>query len=205
MVVYKLLERFPLAYEFSFRVVHFPTWRKRFAAILPHLSPGRTLEIGCGTGNSSKVILGGNPDIIHLDINPRYLCFARKRGVDDLVLGDGCCLPFLSGSFAQVVVIDAFHHIFDSDVLFREAHRVLEEGGRMIVFDPVFTRPAENAWVCDIGDGPIWKHTVERFREKIGVLSRGRFREVGFERSRRPSLLNAALGMTDAICVLKKR
>jgi ubiquinone/menaquinone biosynthesis C-methylase UbiE len=166
---------------------------------------GKTLEVGCGTGKSSEVLRLSRAGMFHLDINRRYLEQARQRRVDNLVLGDGCCLPFRSSCLDQVLVVDAFHHIFNLGGLFAEVHRVLRRGGRFIVFDPVFKKRAENAWVCDIGDGPIWKHTIYAFHEKIGKLASGRFKELAFEESHHLSVLNTVFGTTDALCVLEKK
>ncbi len=204
MVIYKLLTRFPLLYELTFTLYHFPTLKNRFSVIHPYLLPGKTLEIGCGTGKSSEVLLSKNPNMVHLDINRRYLQLARTKNIKNIVLGNGCCLPFKSNSLDQVVLVDAFHHIFNLDMLFQEVHRALKKKGRFIVLDPVHTRPVENAWGCDIVDGPIWKHTVEMFRKKVQSLSEKRFKEIVFMKSQKLSTINAVSGTTDVVYALEK-
>jgi ubiquinone/menaquinone biosynthesis C-methylase UbiE len=45
-------------------------------------------------------------------------------------------LPFASGTFARVIMVDAFHHVFDQAETLRELWRVTQPGGRILLIEP---------------------------------------------------------------------
>jgi SAM-dependent methyltransferase len=85
--------------------------------------PGRTLELGGGTGN----LKGWLSDIVTTDIQ-----FAPWLDA----VADAQRLPFVDNSFANLVMFDVLHHIERPLHFLREAARVLEPGGRLIVLEP---------------------------------------------------------------------
>lgn len=88
--------------------------------------PGRTLEIGGGSGNLKDYA----PDVVSTDILPApwldAVCDAQR-------------LPFASDSFANLVLFDVLHHLERPVRFFAEAERVLEPGGRLIFCEPAIT------------------------------------------------------------------
>jgi SAM-dependent methyltransferase len=88
--------------------------------------PGRTLEIGGGSGNL-KEHLG---DVISTDIVP-------SPWLD--VAADAQALPFTAESFSNIVGVDVLHHIERPQLFFEEADRVLRPGGRIIFMEPAIT------------------------------------------------------------------
>lgn len=88
--------------------------------------PGRTLEIGGGSGNLKDYA----PDVVSTDILPApwldAVCDAQR-------------LPFAGRSFANIVLVDVLHHVERPARFFAEAARVLEPGGRLIFCDPAIT------------------------------------------------------------------
>ena len=48
-------------------------------------------------------------------------------------------LPFASGPLANIVMVDVLHHLEFPIRFFREAARVLEEGGRVLMVEPAIT------------------------------------------------------------------
>jgi len=91
-----------------------------------HRRPGRTLEIGGGSGNLKDFA----PDVVSTDIIPvpwlDAVCNAHF-------------LPFADGSFANIVLFDVLHHLERPARFFAEAERVLEPGGRLIFCEPAIT------------------------------------------------------------------
>jgi len=85
--------------------------------------PGRTLELGGGTGN----LKGWLADIVSTDIQ-----FAPWLDA----VADAQRLPFPDGAFGNIVMFDVLHHIERPLLFLREAARVLEPGGRLIVLEP---------------------------------------------------------------------
>lgn len=95
-------------------------WYRDMAA---WLVPGRTVEIGGGSGNLKEYASGvWCTDVVTLP------------WLDAVV--DAQHLPFQSGSLANLVLFDAFHHLEQVALFFDEALRVLPAGGRIIIMDP---------------------------------------------------------------------
>ncbi|MDO8358303.1 MAG: class I SAM-dependent methyltransferase [Nitrospirota bacterium] len=87
------------------------------------LQPGRTLEVGGGTGNLKEFA----PSVVCTDI-------VSLPWLDAVV--DAQRLPFTSGSFANIVLVDTMHHLENIRYFFDEALRILQPGGRIIIMDP---------------------------------------------------------------------
>lgn len=94
--------------------------RWRIGAVRPHLA-GRLLDIGCGTNQLVRAHGQG----VGVDVFP-------WEGAD-LVVDDTAHLPFADGEFATVTIIAALNHIPNRREVLREAHRLLEPGGRIVL------------------------------------------------------------------------
>ena len=88
--------------------------------------PGRTLEIGGGSGNLKDYA----PDVVSTDI-------LHVPWLDAVC--DAQRLPFAAGSFANIVLVDVVHHLERPVRFFAEAERVLAPGGRLIFCEPAIT------------------------------------------------------------------
>lgn len=88
--------------------------------------PGRTLEIGGGTGNLKQFL----PDIVSTDIQ-------HAPWLD--TVADAQRLPFRDGSFHNIVMFDVLHHLERPGMFLSEATRLLVPGGRVIVMEPGMT------------------------------------------------------------------
>ncbi|MCW5774264.1 MAG: class I SAM-dependent methyltransferase, partial [Rhodospirillaceae bacterium] len=88
--------------------------------------PGRTLEIGGGSGNLKERVA----DTVSTDI-----LFAPWL---DAVC-DAQRLPFATDSFSNIVFVDVLHHIERPVLFLREATRVLMPGGRLVFCEPAIT------------------------------------------------------------------
>ena len=88
--------------------------------------PGRTVEIGGGSGNFRSFA----PEALSLDIVPSPWL--------DLV-ADAQALPFADHSVKNLVMVDVLHHIEFPLRFLREASRVLVPGGRVIAVEPGIT------------------------------------------------------------------
>lgn len=94
------------------------------------LAPGRTLEIGAGSGNL-KEYMG---DLIATDVVP-------APWLD--IVTDAHTLPFADASLANIVGFDVVHHLEHPRRFFLEADRVLAPGGRVILVEPAMTPVSE--------------------------------------------------------------
>lgn len=85
--------------------------------------PGTTLELGAGGGNFKEF----KPDTISSDIDfsPWLdLCF------------DAHHMPFREGEVGNIVMVDVLHHLADPVLFLKDAARVLEKGGRVVLLEP---------------------------------------------------------------------
>ena len=88
--------------------------------------PGRTLEIGGGSGNLKNFV----PEVVSTDI-------LSAPWLD--AVADAQRLPFAAGAFDNVVLFDVLHHIERPRMFLDEAARVLRPGGRIVMVEPAIT------------------------------------------------------------------
>ena len=96
---------------------------KWFRMINDAIRPGKTLEIGGGSGNLKEYF--GDAVISDIIYTPWM----------DVVL-DAHQLPFKDGSFDNIVLLDVLHHLVSPVFFFNEAGRVLKPRGRIILIEP---------------------------------------------------------------------
>jgi SAM-dependent methyltransferase len=104
----------------------------------------RILDVGCGAANMTHH-LQHYGQVVGVDNNPRPLEVARQRGLDAYE-GTADQLPFESGQFDLVALLDTVEHVPAEGRVFEECRRVLrdpspergEPGGRLLVTVPAF-------------------------------------------------------------------
>jgi SAM-dependent methyltransferase len=94
-----------------------------FKEIAFYLSPGISVEIGCGIGRMKCVI----PDLFSIDI--------VKTPWTDIV-GDAHQLAVKSKSISNIILFDVLHHLPYPLKFLSDAFRALRAGGRLIIIDP---------------------------------------------------------------------
>jgi len=98
-------------------------YSKWYGLIKEALRPGRTLELGGGSGNLNDFL----PEAITSDI-----VFAPWL---DAVI-DAHAIPFKEESLDNIVLFDVLHHLAAPAVFFHEVERVLRPKGRAIMMEP---------------------------------------------------------------------
>lgn len=101
-------------------------------------SPGRVLDIGCGTGALLEQLQPRSREAWGIDNSREALQFCRKRGLTNLVLADATRLPFVSDYFDLVTAIGIIEHVRDDEALLFQIRRVLKPGGALILLTSSF-------------------------------------------------------------------
>ena len=110
------------------------------------LRPGMSvLDVATGTGLVARAALAllGGAGVVGLDPSRGMLEQARRALGAPLVQGRGECLPFASARFDALTMGYALRHVPDLLAAFREYHRVLRPGGRLLVLE--ISRPRSRA------------------------------------------------------------
>ena len=95
-------------------------WYKQIVA---DLAPGKTVELGAGTGNFQEF----KKDVITSDID-------QHAWLD--MNFDAHATPFKDNEIGNLVLIDVLHHLADPIKFLKEARRVLAPGGRIVMIEP---------------------------------------------------------------------
>lgn len=96
---------------------------------------GPVLDLGCGTGELSRMI-SENARVIGVDQSPRVLEAARALCPSgEFRLGEISHLPLRNEETDAVVASMVLHHLPEPLQGLREANRVLARGGRLVVAD----------------------------------------------------------------------
>jgi ubiquinone/menaquinone biosynthesis C-methylase UbiE len=96
------------------------------------------LEVGCGGGRVTAFIAEKAENLIAIDPDEGCIAKAREniRGVDFRV-GSGEALDFEGGSFDLVIFTMSLHHHGDCEMALKEARRVLDKSGQLLILEPV--------------------------------------------------------------------
>ncbi|MFC1727325.1 class I SAM-dependent methyltransferase [Patescibacteria group bacterium] len=97
------------------------------------------LDLGCGQGTFTEVVVGKEKTIVGVDIDQKELAQAEKKGFyQKLVKADARHLPFKNKEFQSVLSNSVLEHVKDLKPVLKEIHRVLAKSGTL-----VFTAPSE--------------------------------------------------------------
>ena len=121
---------------------------------LIRLQPRRILDLGAGTGEFSKALLGRyrKADVVALDLALNMLRRARARGgwfrKPACVCADAECLPFAAGRFDFIFSNLMLQWCMDLEPVFTELRRVLAPGGLLLFtsFGPDTLRELRSSW-----------------------------------------------------------
>jgi SAM-dependent methyltransferase len=107
---------------------------RAFADILqPWLAPGRTLEVGVGTGLVAGALRSRGLDVYGVDLAPAMLARAYQRVGARVAVGDARRLPVRDGAVDTLMFPASLHVIRDVRSALAEAVRVVRLGGRVVV------------------------------------------------------------------------
>ncbi|MCC6615645.1 MAG: class I SAM-dependent methyltransferase [Anaerolineae bacterium] len=135
-----LYNEFAWTYDGVSKIVSFGQWRCWGRQALKHLdaAPGApVLEIAHGTGAIQLDLLAAGYHVMGVDLSPHMGRIARAKlrrhgQPARLTRANAGALPFPDASFAAIACTFPAPFILEADTL-REAHRVLQPGGRLVI------------------------------------------------------------------------
>jgi demethylmenaquinone methyltransferase/2-methoxy-6-polyprenyl-1,4-benzoquinol methylase len=97
---------------------------------------GALLDAGGGTGRVAQHMTEKTDTVVVADLSCKMLAENRTKAGVFPVCSPSERLPFLSGYFARVIMVDALHHVIDQQGTIDELWRVLAPGGVMVIEEP---------------------------------------------------------------------
>lgn len=144
-------------------------------------SPGRTLSVGCGSGLFEHVLRTAHGIDVRHGVEPSS-GMARIAGKRGMIVREGIAedLPFGDGEFDTVLLNGTPSYIADLPKAFREGHRVLSPGGRIVVADV----PAESSYgllyrlaaSADSWDDPYLRQLAPKYPYPLEFAKTARWR-----------------------------
>lgn len=114
--------------------------------LLHGLPDGRGLDLGCGDGLLTRIVLeeAGRRDVVGVDPDPAEASQAKALGIYSTVhVAGGDHVPELDASFDWVLSNSVLEHIDHIEPVLAEVSRLLKPGGRF-----VFTVPGPDFHAC---------------------------------------------------------
>lgn len=108
----------------------------RFLSMGGRMKGGRALEVGCGRGVGTELILelSGADHVDAFDLDPDMVAQARHRlngRCARIWVGDVCSIDAETQTYDAVFDFGIIHHVPGWRDALREVHRVLKPGGRL--------------------------------------------------------------------------
>ena len=105
---------------------------KEFATLVKKNGGKRVLDLGCGSGVQSKMLLEEGLQVVGLDISPEMVRIAGKKVPGTrFVVGDITKIPFRKSSFNGVYARASLLHIPKEPIpkVLKSIHKILRESG----------------------------------------------------------------------------
>ena len=116
----------------------------------------RVLDVGFGAGPQLEHWLAREPRlVVGLDRTAGHCRAAAERGLPFVLKGDGARLPFADASFDLLLCVEAAFHFDTRERFFKEAHRVLEPEGKLVLSDLAYADDLD-------GTGRLWWSSFSR-------------------------------------------
>jgi SAM-dependent methyltransferase len=168
----------PLSRPLSYRLWQAPFAEAKFAPVMRHNDMAtirRVLDVGCGPGTNTHHFAG--VDYIGIDVNERYVEYARRRHRRDFVVADATEYTVPASERFDFVLVNSFlHHIPDGAVRRLLAHlsSVLTGDGHIHVLElelPERTSVARVLALMDRGDYPrplgTWRDLLSESFQRV--------------------------------------
>lgn len=96
------------------------------------------LEIGCGTGEFSRLLARRAGQVLAIDLSPQMIRLARARSKlypnIDFVVGDVMACEFADNQFDCIATLTTIHHL-PTELILRKIGKALKPGGMFVCLD----------------------------------------------------------------------
>src|SRR5256885_3509708 len=129
-----------LEHTLAYRLWQAPFADKKLAPLFAHndlRAVRRVLDVGCGPGTNTGHF--GHADYVGVDINPRYIAYARRRYGREVLVADVTAGPNLGARFDCGLVNSFLHHVYDAgaDRILGPPAPLLNPAGHLHAPEPV--------------------------------------------------------------------
>ncbi len=112
-------------------------WRRKTAGLVAKETPKIILDLATGSGDLAGQIQSACPEasVLGIDFSLPMLLEASRRGLEQLIVGDGMCLPVEDGAVDVVTVAFGLRNMASWTGAAQEMARVIVSGGVLFVLD----------------------------------------------------------------------
>lgn len=137
----------------------------------------KILDLGCGTGLSSRLFFDKDYEVTGVDITRAMIRLARKLPYAKLICQDlEKPLKVKDSYFDAIVMIGVMEHINDPAALLKEARMKLKEGGLFAL-----TLPCKNSYFSEYGLKNYYKKEIEPLMREAGFKIINSEKSFGYE------------------------
>lgn len=147
----------------------------------------RILDVGCGDGTVSEVMIKLGNEVWGIDKNPEALKEAEKRGVKIFEGDIEKDFPFENDFFDVVWCLRVLEHIYYTEQFLKECYRVLKPKGVLIITAQNIVSLTNRIrvlfgiyplWVAPSENFPWEKDSHPRFTDHVRVFTKSTFEKV---------------------------
>ncbi|HVG28258.1 MAG TPA: class I SAM-dependent methyltransferase [Pyrinomonadaceae bacterium] len=111
----------------------------------------QVLEIGCGTGEFSRLLAGRAERVLAIDLSPQMIRIARERSRPypniEFITGDVMTYRLPDDQFDCIATLTTLHHL-PVETMLRKIRKALKPGGTFVCLD-LYQRSNLTDWLAD--------------------------------------------------------
>lgn len=133
----------------------------------------RILDVGCASGYIARILREVGHDVVGIELNELMAADARELGIPVIEHDLEEPLPLACGSFDVVHACEIIEHLFDTERFLRELHRVLVDGGVLVLSTPNLNSLGNRLRVMGGRSLPMWgAYPADRHGGHVRVLNK---------------------------------